>query len=61
MSKKYYFKIFEFESSTNKHKQINENITKLTDLCCSFVNTLTLYRDKNYEQYMHSKFLIIFL
>jgi len=50
MSKKYYFKIFEFESSTYNHKQNNENITKLTDLICSFAYIVTLYRAKGYEQ-----------
>jgi len=29
MSKKYYFEIFEFESSTYNPKQNNENITKV--------------------------------
>jgi len=50
MSKKYYSEIFEFEISTYNHKQNNENITKLTDLICSFANIVTLYRAKGYEQ-----------
>jgi len=50
MSKKYYFEIFEFESSTYNHKQNNENITKLTDLICSFAYIVTLYRAKGYKQ-----------
>src|SRR6218665_3999715 len=29
-------------TATHKHKQNNENITKLTDLFCSFVSTVTL-------------------
>ena len=50
MSKKYYFEVFEFESSTYNHKQNNENLTKLTDLICSFAYIVTLYRAKGYEQ-----------
>jgi len=55
MSRKYYFEIFEFESSTYiyNHKQNNENITKLKDLICSLANIIvTLYRAKGYEQYV---------
>src|SRR6218665_2594018 len=41
-------------TAIHKHKQNNENVTKLTDLFCSFVSSVTLYRVKGYEQYVES-------